>query len=56
MNSGSSPDPCDETYRGSALFSEPESQAIRDFVLDKNIKTYFNMHALAMIYFIPGAT
>ena len=44
-NVGSSPDPCDETYRGSAPFSEPESQAVRDFVLDKNIKTYFNMHA-----------
>lgn len=44
-NIGSSPDPCDETYRGSAPFSEPESQAIRDFVQGRNMKTYFNMHA-----------
>ncbi len=44
-NIGSSPDPCDDTYRGSGPFSEPESQAIRDFVTGKNMQTYFNMHA-----------
>jgi len=31
---GSSPYPDSETYRGPAPFSEPETQAIRDFVLD----------------------
>ena len=30
---GSSPDPCSEYYRGSAPFSEPETKAIRDFVV-----------------------
>lgn len=44
-NIGSSPYPCDETYRGTAAFSELETQAIRDFVIGKNIQTYFNMHA-----------
>jgi carboxypeptidase T len=44
-NIGSSPDPCDETYRGTGPFSEPESQAIRDFIVGKNMQTYFNMHA-----------
>ena len=29
---GSSPDPTDLTYRGSAPFSEPETQAVRDYV------------------------
>ena len=43
-NSGSSPDPCDETYRGASAFSEPESQAIRDFAILNNYGTHFNMH------------
>ena len=43
-NIGSSPDPCDETYRGASAFSEPESQAIRDFAILNNYETHFNMH------------
>mgnify|MGYP005842129017 CR=1 FL=1 len=43
-NNGSSPDPCAETYRGTAAFSEPESQAIRDLAILKNYGTHFNMH------------
>ncbi len=51
-NTGSSPDPGSETYRGSAAFSEPEVQALRDFVVGKNIYTYFNMHTYqnALLY------
>lgn len=44
-NIGSSPDPCDETYRGTSAFSEPESQAIRDLAIQKNYGTHFNMHS-----------
>jgi len=44
-NIGSSPDPCDETYRGSSAFSEPEAQAIRDLANIKNYGTHFNMHS-----------
>ncbi|MBZ0200141.1 MAG: immune inhibitor A [Ignavibacteriaceae bacterium] len=44
-NSGSSSYPPDETYRGPGAFSEPEAQAIRDYVTGKGIKTYFNMHS-----------
>ena len=44
-NTGSSPDPCDETYRGPSAFSEPESQAIRDLAILKNYGTHFNMHS-----------
>ncbi len=45
-NTGSSPDPASETYRGTAPFSEPETQIIRDFstanvwTLSQNYHTY----------------
>lgn len=42
---GSSSTICNDTYRGTAAFSEPETQIIRDFVLSKNIKTALNHHA-----------
>ncbi|MBD3401529.1 hypothetical protein GF420_01435 [candidate division GN15 bacterium] len=48
-NNGSSPDPGDNTYRGAAPFSEPETQAVRDFaasrefVIVNNIHTYSNL-------------
>jgi len=41
---GASKDPCQETYAGPGPFSEPESQAVRDFVttLGASVKvTYF---------------
>jgi carboxypeptidase T len=44
-NSGSSPTPSSDTYRGPYAFSEPEAQALRDFVIGKNINTHFNMHS-----------
>jgi carboxypeptidase T len=44
-NNGSSPTPSSETYRGPSAFSEPESQAVRDWIIGKNIGTYFNMHS-----------
>ncbi len=43
-NSGSSPDPSSDSYRGTAPFSEPEAQAVSQFFASKNIKTHFNMH------------
>ena len=45
-NTGSSPDPSNETYRGTGPFSEPETQVIRDFstanvwTLSQNYHTY----------------
>jgi len=48
-NNGSSPDPYDETYRGTAPFSEPETEAIRDlcenheFIYALNYHTYSNL-------------
>ncbi|HPN36849.1 MAG TPA: M14 family zinc carboxypeptidase [Melioribacteraceae bacterium] len=43
-NSGSSGSPSDETYRGSAAFSEPENQAFKQFVNSRTIKTALNYH------------
>jgi hypothetical protein len=52
-NIGSSPDPCDETYRGTSAFSEPESQAIRDFAILNNYGTHFNMHSWQNAFLYP---
>lgn len=52
-NSGSSPDPSSETYRGPSAFSEPETQVIRNFVIDKNIKTYINFHTYSDVIIYP---
>ncbi len=43
-NSGSSPSTFSETYRGTAPFSEPETQVARDFALDHNFTMAFNYH------------
>jgi len=47
LNSGSSPNCNSNTYRGPSAFSEPETQAIRDFVLDKNPPAAFTTHSTA---------
>lgn len=52
-NNGSSPDPCSETYRGASAFSEPESQAIRDFAILNNYGTHFNMHTFGGYILYP---
>jgi carboxypeptidase T len=44
-NLGSSTTPSNIIYRGTAPFSEPETQAIRDFLLSHHIKTAFNYHS-----------
>ncbi|WP_371393498.1 M14 family zinc carboxypeptidase [Tenacibaculum maritimum] len=45
--SGSSGYPDSESYRGPAPFSEPESQILRDFVLNKNFKVCLMNHSFA---------
>ena len=43
---GSSSDPCSDNYRGPSAFSEPETQAIRNFLSAwSNIKVAINFHA-----------
>jgi len=49
-NTGSSPDPCSSTYRGSSAFSEPETQAIRSFILDHEFKNILHYHSYSNVY------
>ena len=52
-NSGSSNIPSDDTYRGTSAFSEPETQAYRDFVNSKNFKTTLNYHTYSNLLLYP---
>ena len=44
-NQGSSPSSSDETYRGTGPFSEPETVAMRDFVLSRHFSLIVNYHS-----------
>jgi len=51
---GTSGDPCEDTYRGPSAFSEPESRAVRDYILShKDIKAVVTIHAYSQMWFIP---
>ncbi|MBE2279063.1 MAG: immune inhibitor A [Ignavibacteriaceae bacterium] len=50
---GSSTTPSSETYRGTAPFSEPETQVIRDFLVGKSFKTAFSYHTYSDILIFP---
>jgi hypothetical protein len=55
-NSGSSPFPSDETYRGTAAFSEPETQHVRDFVNSRHFVTQIDYHTYQNIVLYPWGT
>lgn len=44
-NNGSSPYPDDDTYRGTEAFSEPETQAIREFCNGHDFRIALNYHS-----------
>ena len=48
-------DPCGQSFMGESPFSEPETQAIRDFLTNhkKEIKFVFNFHASGRMWFTP---
>lgn len=52
-NNGSSTLTSDDTYRGTAPFSEPETQAIRDFVATKKFRIALNYHTYSNLVIIP---
>jgi hypothetical protein len=52
-NLGSSPRDSDETYRGAARFSEPETQAIRDFVKSRKFILALNYHSFRDMLIYP---
>ena len=51
---GSSGYPCDETYRGTAAFSEPETAAMRDFAIaHPQIVSSQSYHSYAQLFMSP---
>lgn len=51
---GSSGTPSDETYRGTAGFSEPETAAMRDFVIaNPRIRTHIDFHSYGQLILSP---
>eukprot|EP00090_Calanus_glacialis_P010672 TRINITY_DN19117_c1_g1_i1.p1 TRINITY_DN19117_c1_g1~~TRINITY_DN19117_c1_g1_i1.p1 ORF type:complete len:281 (-),score=64.59 TRINITY_DN19117_c1_g1_i1:14-856(-) len=52
---GSSNNQCSETYRGPRPFSEPESRAMRDFILARrgNIRMYITFHSYGQMILYP---
>lgn len=52
-NLGSSPFTGDDLYRGPEPFSEPETQTMRDFILDNDIKLNLNFHTFGNIVVLP---
>ncbi|MFL2983485.1 MAG: M14 family zinc carboxypeptidase [Candidatus Neomarinimicrobiota bacterium] len=49
-DTGSSPNPCSTTYRGESEFSEPETQAVRDFILNQQFKNVLHYHSYSNVY------
>ena len=52
-NQGSSPDGCDETYRGNGPFSEPETAAIEAFIEAHDFPVAFNYHSYSNLLLHP---
>ncbi len=52
-NGGSSTTPSSDTYRGPSPFSDPETQAIDNFMRSRNIKTCLNYHTYGSYLIYP---
>ena len=52
-NVGSSPTPTDETFRGTAAFSEQETQIVRDFCVQHNFIEALNYHTYSNLFLYP---
>jgi hypothetical protein len=52
-NGGSSTSSSSDTYRGTAPFSEPETQVVRDFVTGKRFRTALNYHTYSNLLIYP---
>ncbi|NLI15145.1 MAG: T9SS type A sorting domain-containing protein [candidate division Zixibacteria bacterium] len=50
---GSSPEPSDETFRGTGPFSEVETQGFRDFVISRNFSFILNAHTYGDYFLYP---
>ena len=52
-DTGSSPTPSEETYRGPSAGSEPETQAILDFTNSRNFRSMLSFHSYSNLYLTP---
>jgi len=52
-DTGSSPNGCDETYRGTGPFSEPETTAMATFVGEHNFPIALNYHSYSNLLIYP---
>ena len=52
-NLGSSPEPASDIYRGSAPFSEPETDAVRRLFLSRNFRAMISFHSFAQDILYP---
>jgi hypothetical protein len=52
-DNGSSPNPNSNVYRGTAPFSEPENQAVRDFCNEHQFKITLNYHSYGNLLIYP---
>jgi hypothetical protein len=52
-NEGSSPEPASEVYRGSAAFSEPETQAVRDLFAQREFQALVSYHSYSQVILYP---
>ena len=52
-NQGSSPNACEQTYRGTNAFSEPETNAIKNFVEQHDFSIAFNYHSYSNLLIHP---
>jgi len=48
-NSGSSGNPCSDIYRGTSAFSEPETEAISNFILARQFKNVLHYHTYSNV-------
>ncbi len=52
-NGGSSTTPSSDTYRGTAPFSEPETQAVKNYIAGKSIRCALNYHTFGNYLIFP---
>jgi murein tripeptide amidase MpaA len=52
-DSGSSPEPASEVYRGAAPFSEPETRAVRDLFEQRDFRALVSYHSFSQVILFP---
>jgi murein tripeptide amidase MpaA len=52
-DSGSSPEPASEVYRGTAPFSEPETRAVRDLFEQRHLRALVSYHSFSQVILYP---